>query len=271
MKISNIFKETKLAPTETEIFLSSILEKDRSFIIAYPEFEINFSDYHKFKEFEARRKLHEPVAYILGYKDFYRSRIRSDKRAAIPRAETESLIEEAVKFIFRIPNRERKNHLASDPTYKIADVGTGSACIAISLAKILPFAHIFAIDIDHKALSLAEENVAEHNLTNQITLMQGDLLNPISTSVDLIVANLPYIPSHKLNTLETQIKNWEPLLAFDGGTDGKQHYKNLFSQATNKLAQSGIIVYEVDGKANIWQHPFSIYQSEESSRKEGLI
>ena len=164
------------------------------------------SDYHSsYTELLSRRLNGEPLQYIEEYIPFYSIQINVDQRCLIPRPETEFLIELV------------KNN--SDSPKKILDVGTGTGCIALMLKKLYPESTVDACDISLEALDLAKENSEINNL--EINLFQSDLLSDVEeVDYDIIVANLPYIPTETLSSLESEVVDYEPLVALDGGVDG---------------------------------------------------
>lgn len=281
MLIGQVFEKAKIDPTETEIFLSYLLGKDRSFVKAFPEFKLGKRQITKLKEFLKRRARHEPLAYILGYQEFCGLIFKVDSRVMIPRAETEDLVAEVIKHVYAQPNRslralrsEELRSLRNSPAergqysralrplrglrnsadhwqadqLKIVDVGTGCGNIAICLALAAPFAKIFAVEKDPKAHRAARENIADHGVSKQVELLLGDLLEPINEPIDIITANLPYIPSARFAALAPEIRDWEPVVALDGGDDGLKLYRCLFAQAGRVLKPSGLLFYELDGK-----------------------
>ena len=250
MLISQVFEKTKIDPVELELLLSHLLGKDRSFVKAFPEFKLAEDHVANLKESVKRRTKHEPLAYILGYKEFCGLKFKVDSRAMIPRPETEELVREVVSHVYAIPNRKAANHWKYDQL-TIADIGAGSGNIAITLAKAAPFAKIFAIEKDANAYELAKENIAAHQVEGQIELIQGDLLEPLKEPIDIIVANLPYIPRSRFPSLAPEITKWEPRVALDGGTDGLRLYRKLFVQAQDAMKQNGLLFYEIDGRTNI--------------------
>ena len=247
MLINQALKRFNLDQTQLEILLAHLLGKDRSFIKAFPETKLNTDQTRLLKNFLKRRLKNEPLNYILGYKDFCGLRFKVDRRAMIPRPETEELVAEVVKHVYALPSRERPNHWKSNPL-TIVDVGTGCGNIAISLAKAVPFAKIYAIEKSLRAARLAKENITQHNVEDQVTLLRGDLLNPLSEPVDIIVANLPYIPTSRIAMLQPEIRDWEPREALDGGPDGLDYYRRLWSAAARLLKPYGQLFYELDGK-----------------------
>ncbi|OGY24037.1 MAG: protein-(glutamine-N5) methyltransferase, release factor-specific [Candidatus Woykebacteria bacterium GWB1_45_5] len=246
MLLSQVLNSTKIDSTEVEIFLAHLLGKDRSFVKAFPENSLNTDQTRLLKNFLKRRLKNEPLNYILGFKDFCGLRFKVDRRAMIPRPETEELVAEVIKHVYALPNRSLPNYFTK-PSLTIVDVGTGCGNIAISLAKAIPFAKIYAIEKELRAWRLAKENISHHNVEDQVVLLRGDLLNPINEPADIIVANLPYIPTARIATLQPEIQGWEPREALDGGPDGLEHYRQLFKDATRVLRSGGHLFYELDG------------------------
>ena len=239
MLIKEILKTFPINKTEAEIILADLLGKDRSFLHAYPEFNLTRPQEHRYIELLRRRESNEPLAYILGHKEFYGREFYVDRRVLIPRTETEDLVDQIISYI--------KSNYSIKRLIKIADVGTGSGCIAITLARLLPNAKIYATDIDQSALEVAKKNAKYHQVEDKIIFLEGDLLSPLSESVDIIVANLPYIKSAVIKKLDPQISKWEPKIALDGGADGLALYRVLFKQAEKVLKPNGMIFYELDG------------------------
>ena len=190
------------------------------------------SDYHSsYTELLSRRLNGEPLQYIEEYIPFYSIQINVDQRCLIPRPETEYLIE----FI--------KNN--SDNPKKILDVGTGTGCIALMLKKLYPESTVDACDISLEALDLAKENAAINNL--EINLFQSDLLSYVEeVDYDIIVANLPYIPTETLSSLESEVVDYEPLLALDGGIDGLLYINRLINEIEKKDIRNLTLFLEVD-------------------------
>ena len=190
------------------------------------------SDYHSsYTELLSRRLNGEPLQYIEEYIPFYSIQINVDQRCLIPRPETELLIELI------------KNN--SDNPKKILDVGTGTGCIALMLKKLYPESTVDACDISLEALDLAKENAAINNL--EINLFQSDLLSDVEeVDYDIIVANLPYIPTETLTSLESEVVDYEPLLALDGGVDGLLYINRLIKEIEEKVIRNLTLFLEVD-------------------------
>ena len=190
------------------------------------------SDYHSsYTELLSRRLNGEPLQYIEEYIPFYSIQINVDQRCLIPRPETEFLIELI------------KNN--SDNPKKILDVGTGTGCIALMLKKLYPESTVDACDISLEALDLAKENAEINNL--EINLFQSDLLSDVEeVNYDIIVANLPYIPTETLSSLESEVVDYEPLVALDGGVDGLLYINRLIKEIKEKDITNLTLFLEVD-------------------------
>ena len=190
------------------------------------------SDYHlSYTELLSRRLNGEPLQYIEEYIPFYSIQINVDQRCLIPRPETEFLIELI------------KNN--SDNPKKILDVGTGTGCIALMLKKLYPESIVDACDISLEALDLAKENSEINNL--EINLFQSDLLSDVEeVDYDIIVANLPYIPTETLSSLKSEVVDYEPLVALDGGVDGLLYINKLIKEIEEKDITNFTLFLEVD-------------------------
>ena len=184
-----------------------------------------------YTELLSRRLNGEPLQYIEEYVPFYSIQINVDQRCLIPRPETEYMIEII------------KNNI--DTPKKILDVGTGTGCIALMMKKLFPASEVHAVDISNDALSLAKENAEINNL--EVNFYQSDLLSNVETlDFDLIVANLPYIPTSTLSTLNKEVIDYEPLIALDGGEDGRLYIDELQNDLKNIDSKELVLVLEVD-------------------------
>ena len=172
-----------------------------------------------------------PLPYILGYWEFFGRTYQVTSDVLIPRPETEILVEIALELL-----QHKTNPL-------IADVGTGSGCIGISLAAELPTATVLGVDLSLPALHVARHN-AKHLGQSRVHFLQADLLSPFSAKFDLICANLPYIPSQTLANLT--VSRWEPRLALDGGESGLDIIRKFLQQAQSRLAPTGVILIETE-------------------------
>jgi len=193
-----------------------------------PEKVLTSAETKHLRRLVQRRLDHEPTAYILGHCEFYGIDFCIDSHTFIPRPETELLVEKAVEFAQRI------SHPGKQIT--IADIGTGCGAIAVSLALALPKAKIYATDISASALHVAGMNCRRHAVNSQVELLLGNLLEPLTQPVDMIVANLPYIKDCEFKDLSPEIINFEPTMALVGGEDGLDKIQQMLEQMPGKLS-----------------------------------
>jgi release factor glutamine methyltransferase len=186
-------------------------------------------------EWVERACAREPIQHIMGYVEFMDLKIKTDARALIPRFETEELVDR----IQRMPL------LGTDAPRDIIDVGTGSGCIALQLAHHFPQHRVSAVDLSEDALALAQENAAALGIES-VTFRPGNLLEGVpANSFDLVVANLPYIAKETIETLEPEVRDFEPRSALDGGVAGDEMVRVLIDQACSVLRSGGVIVLEI--------------------------
>lgn len=221
---------------EAEVMVMNQMRMPRQDIFAQQETEVAPQQERELAVTVERRLAREPLAYILGIREFYGINLLVNSDVLIPRPETESLVEHV---LFMALMGMETTELV------IADVGTGSGAIAINLAIHLPAARIYAFDSADSALDVAAYNIRSHNVADRVTLGKGDLLEPLQEPVDLIVANLPYIPTSRIPTLQPEIQ-WEPKMALDGGEDGLDLIRRLLSQAPSKVKEQATILLELD-------------------------
>jgi release factor glutamine methyltransferase len=234
---------------DAHVLLANILRKPRSWLAAHPEARLDpepvLSDIVPDGEVEGpaaaleasvqRLERGEPLPYVLGGWEFFGLLFDVTPNVLIPRPETELLVERALSWL-------RKQH----GKVNVLDVGTGSGCIAISLAFNLPEIQVVATDISSAALDVARRNAGKHHVADRITFLEADLLpSPLLPfSFSLILANLPYIPTATLHGLP--IFGREPSLALDGGADGLDIVRRLLAQAPARLAPGGMILLEIE-------------------------
>ena len=222
------------ASLEAELLLMHAMGVKRAGLYVRLEDDLSPKHAAALAELVKRRLKREPAAYILGHREFYGLDFYVDSSVLIPRPETELLVEEAVTFA-------RSNFPSGDPI--IADIGTGSGAIAVSLARSLPKAGVYAVDISPRALDIAALNCIRHNV--RVGLLSGDLLMPLPQPVDMIVANLPYIADNDMCGLSDEIREYEPSVALAGGEDGLDIVRRLIVDAPERLKPGGAVLVEV--------------------------
>lgn len=219
------------ASIEGEILLRHVLGINRARLFSSLDNDISAVQLDDFMKLISRRVNGEPTAYITGHREFYRLDFIVNQHVLIPRPETELLVEKAIQLC-------RSNKYS-----KIADIGTGCGAIAVSLAVNLPVIKIYATDISAAALELAEQNCMKYSVAGRITLLTGDLLEPLPEAVDLIIANLPYVRASDIPAKGPL--SFEPRLALDGGEKGLDKIKQLCRQAEKKLKDKASLLLEI--------------------------
>ena len=186
------------------------------------------------------KKDNPPIQYIKGFTEFYKLKFKVNSNVLIPRPETEILVDHTIKLL--------KDELTSNEqrVTTVIDIGTGSGCIAISIAKNLPNVKIWAIDISEKALEVAQLNSKFHKTEKKIFFLKDDLISSFQQAPDLIVTNLPYIPHWRINNLDPMVIDFEPRIALEGGRDGFDVYRKLFDQMNEKKFYPKHLIAEID-------------------------
>ena len=223
------------ARLEGELLVSHVLDADRTRLLARLEEPLAPAAFYILVPLVERRLRREPLAYLLGWREFYGLRFLVRPGVLIPRQETETLVEEAIRLA-----RQRY-----DGAPLVADVGCGCGAIAVALATRLPKARIYAFDKEPVALEVTEQNCRRHGVQDQVTLLQGELLTPLDEPVDIVVANLPYVRSGDFATLQPEVLH-EPREALDGGPDGLQVIVRLLDQLPGKVRSGGVVLVECD-------------------------
>jgi release factor glutamine methyltransferase len=236
------------ARLDAELLLGWAIGAERTAVIAHPEAPVGADAAAAFEAGLARREAGEPVAYIRGVKEFYGLAFEVDRRALIPRPETELLVAEAERDVaWRLTSAPRP---AGTARLRVVDVGTGSGAIAIALAtllrarRMLPEVTILALDSSADALALARENAVGHAVADAIEFSEADLLPAIEPGFDLILANLPYIPSAEVDRLPVAA-SFEPRAALDGGPDGLAVVRRLVEVLPAALLAGGSALLEI--------------------------
>ena len=229
---------------DASVLLANILGRPRTWIMAHPELTLTTEQKNQLDNSLQRLANGDPLPYVLGHWEFLGLDFEVTPDVLIPRPETELLVEKAIAWLQESPVRRT-----------VADIGTGSGAIAISIAVNVPDANILATDISSKAIDVAERNAKKLEVDRQIEFIQCDLLpaKPETFSTeqhfDLICANLPYIPTETLYTLP--VYGREPALALDGGADGLDLVRRLLHIAPGWLAPNGLILLEIEATRGI--------------------
>lgn len=222
---------------EAELLLSHVLGLSKTQIYMELNRDLTSAEVAQLNHVIRRRLNREPISYIRQECEFYGFSFYISPGVFIPRPETEVLVEEALdvaRYLLQYKGR-----------LKIADIGTGCGAIAISLALALPQSKVYATDISSLALQVAKTNCQRHRVDNQVELLLGNLLEPLSQPVDMIVANLPYIREDELEQLSPEIVNFEPKAALLGGKDGLEEIGQLVKQAPEKVNFDGVLLLEI--------------------------
>jgi release factor glutamine methyltransferase len=221
-------------PLDASLLLMHALGVDRAALIAHPERPLTPEQSATYRDLVQRRAAGVPLPYLTGTRAFYDLELIVTPDVLIPRPETEHLVEAALAWA-----HGRRG-------LRVVDIGTGSGAIAVALARHLPEAHVWALDISAAALDVARQNAARYGMLERIEFVSGDLLVPLLSrgqQADLIAANLPYINSDELDTLA--VARHEPRLALDGGPDGLDLIRRLLDQAPGVLAAGGLLLLEI--------------------------
>ncbi len=230
-KAAEAHSETPALDAQT--LLAGIMQRSRAWLLSHPEARLTPRQHRRLNRACTMLAQGIPLPYVLGRWEFYGRKFALSPAVLIPRPETETLVELALAWLRTHPNRRRT-----------ADIGTGSGIIAITLAAEIPNLTCTATDISKAALGIAALNASAHGVADRIRLLYADLLEGVSETFDLIAANLPYIPTKRLASLE--VAHHEPRIALDGGADGLALIRRLLMQAQNRLRPGGVIMLEID-------------------------
>lgn len=220
-----------------ELLLMKVLERDRTWLYSHSEEHLSPQQCVDFQRLVARRCAGEPTQYLTGRQEFWGREFEVGPGVLIPRPETEHVVELALEMLG--PPSENEH-------FKIADIGTGSGCLAVSLALALPRSQVVATDVSADALAYARRNAERHGVTSRIEFRQSNLLDSCSPqSFDLVVSNPPYVGRRDAATLPREVREHEPPEALLGGDEGFEFYDALVAQARNALPPSGVLVLEL--------------------------
>ncbi len=223
------------ARLDSQVLLAHVLKQNRSWLFAHHEHELSDRDCRRYADLITRRRRREPVAYLLGRKEFYGLEFAVDRRVLIPRPETELLID---LVLAQIGDRTGRPVV-------VADVGTGSGAIAITVAVHAPEVKVYGTDVSRDALDVAEENKRRLTPDGGPLFLEGDLLSPLPEPADIIVANLPYIADEEYSGLQSDVRDYEPRLALKAGAEGLDLIERLLQQLSSKVQSGGAVLLEI--------------------------
>lgn len=220
---------------DAELLLAHVLNCKRIDLIVRYDEQPNDSQRATFRELLQKRLERCPTAYLVGTREFYLLPFEVNSAVLIPRPDTETLVDVAMEF------------LKKRPAPAVLDIGTGSGCIAVCLAHMAKAATVTAVDVSPDAVAVAQRNAKRNDVADRVTLKVGNLFAPVEpgSTFDLIVSNPPYIPPSELETLMPEVKDHEPRIALDGGTDGLSFYRRLTAECLGWLKPNGMLAVEI--------------------------
>ena len=220
---------------DAELIISHVLNVQRVMLYAHFDRPLDPKELTSIRELVKRRAQHEPIAYLLGTKEFWSLDFDVNKNVLIPRPDTEVLVEVCLEL------------MKDSESSRLADIGTGSGCIAVALAHELKNSTVDAFEISAGAREVAQRNISKNHVEDRVTLYESDLFSgrqESSQKYHLIASNLPYIPSADVDTLSSEVKDHEPRQALDGGPDGLDLIRDLVATAGKHLEPGGFLVLE---------------------------
>jgi release factor glutamine methyltransferase len=222
---------------DAQTLLAHALGCDRTYLIVNYNQEISEEQFENYQRLIARRAAGEPLQYITGQQEFFGLPFEVTPAVLIPRPETEILIEETIRLAQQ----------AALQSPVIIDVGTGSGCIAVALARELAAAQVIATDISAAALAVAARNAARNGVAERVRFIQTDLLDdvPVEPRADFILSNPPYVAAHEVPSLQREVRDWEPRLALTDNADGLSFYRRLLADAPPHLRAGGYLICEM--------------------------
>ena len=227
----------KNAELDCEIMLSKVLKVTRENLLINLDKKLSENELSSFFKYVERRKKKEPIAYIIGHKDFWNKRFYVNQKVLIPRPDTETLVEETLKYI------------PYNKSIRIIDVGTGSGCILLSILSERKKCFGVGVDISKEAINIAKFNAKIQQLENRSIFLNADVDKIFAGKYDLIVSNPPYINRNKIKYLEEDVRLFEPSLALDGGVTGISVIELLIKKSSILLKKSGKMIIEIESKS----------------------
>ncbi len=239
-------KGVESARLDVECLLANVLGCDRLRVYLQYDRPLTMDERGRLRDFIARRAKREPLAYLLGNKEFYGLSFAVDRSVLIPRPESEMLVEEARKVLETFPKEDRR----------VLDLGTGSGCLAVALTSVVPGCRAWAVDLSPETLKIARENAHQHGVEDRIQFREGSWWKALSeddpAAFQVILSNPPYISKSEREDLAPEIREYEPATALFGGEDGLEAYRALRVGLKNRLTPGGRVLMEInsnlDGK-----------------------
>lgn len=228
---------------EAGVILCHVIQCDRTYIYTHDDIELKPSQREVYLSLLAKRIKGLPLQHITGYQEFMSLPFKVNKDVLIPRQDTETLVETVIERVKNLKNQNRNN-------IRIMDMGTGSGCIAVSLAHYIENAFITAVDISEKALDIARLNAKANNAGDRIAFVHSNIFRDIPDEYcgrvyDAIVSNPPYIPTDDIQHLQKEVKYFDPIAALDGGSDGLSVYRTIVEAAPDFIVPRGLLAFEV--------------------------
>ncbi|HOJ11234.1 MAG TPA: peptide chain release factor N(5)-glutamine methyltransferase [Clostridiales bacterium] len=224
------------------VILCFLLNCDKTFLFSHDDYELTEEEQETFKKLIGKRSEGVPLQHITGRREFMSLDFIVNSHVLIPRQETEMLVEYVIKYI----NNLTYKYTIKPEMFNILDIGTGSGCIAVSLAHYVKNCGITAVDISEEALNTARLNAVKNGVEDRINFILSDLFNEVAGNLyDVIVSNPPYIAKKEIETLQVEVREHEPIIALDGGVDGFDFYTRITEEAPLFLKVGGILAVEV--------------------------
>ena len=218
---------------DSEILLSSVIKKDRKFILLNPDKELNQNDQNNFKELILKRSKGKPLAYLTGIKSFWKYDFKVNEKVLIPRSDTEIIIEQVLKIY---KNKDYLNFL---------EFGIGSGCISLSILKEKKSFLGTGVDLSQDCIDISKYNANKLGVSNRVKLIKSDVDNLNFRKYDLIISNPPYIKKLDLKKLNREVINYEPKLALDGGLEGLSVIRKVIKKSSELIKTHGKLILEI--------------------------
>lgn len=228
---------------DAQILLSYLLDVDKIYLYTHSKDTVEEGTVKEYLKLIELRKSRYPLQYIIGKQEFMGLDFKVKEGVLIPRPDTEVLVESIIEIV-------DKGYFNEKETINIADIGTGSGAITLSLAHFIKNSFVYSVDISKEALEVANENAKNLSLGGQVKFLNGNILEALydeklENSIDILVSNPPYIPSKVIEDLQIEVSTYEPKLALDGGEDGLDFYRNIIEHSSELIRQNGLIAFEI--------------------------